>query len=84
VHCVPTHSTVSDLECALFVTHVFANHGMPKTAISDRGVPWNYQLWKNLLRALGIQHVMSTAYHPQTNGQTERTNKIPVECYAHI
>jgi hypothetical protein len=80
VHCVPTHSTVSGFECArLSVTHVLANHGMPKTVVSDRGVQSNNQFWKHLMRALGTQHVMSTAYHPQTDGQTERTNRALAE-----
>jgi hypothetical protein len=80
VHCVPTHSKVTAIEAArLFMTHVFANHGMPKHVITDRGVQWNNNFTKHLMRALGIRHHMSTAFHPQTDGQTERTNKTLVE-----
>jgi hypothetical protein len=76
VHCVPTaHKLIALGFAHLFVTHIFANHSMPRYVISDRGAQWNNHFWKHLARALGVKHHMSTAYHPQTDGQTERTNK---------
>ena len=43
--------------------------------ISDRGPQFNSQFWKELCNALQICHTMSTAFHPQTNGGTERVNR---------
>jgi hypothetical protein len=76
VHCVPTTHKLTALGFAhLFVTHIFANHDMPRHVISDRGAQWNNHFWKHLARALVVKHHMITAYHPQTDAQTERTNK---------
>jgi hypothetical protein len=52
---------------------------MPEEVITDRGVQFNSQFWKELCRQLGINHKMTSAYHPQTNGQTERINRVVSE-----
>ncbi|GJW28131.1 reverse transcriptase domain-containing protein [Tanacetum coccineum] len=58
-----------------FLKGLFARFGVPKALISDRGTYFcNSQLEKALLR-YGVTHRISTAYHPQTNGQTEVTNR---------
>ncbi|GJU36274.1 reverse transcriptase domain-containing protein [Tanacetum coccineum] len=58
-----------------FLKGLFARFGVPKALISDRGTHFcNSQLEKALLR-YGVTHRISTAYHPQTNGQTEVTNR---------
>ena len=49
---------------------------MPKIIISDRGTQFTSQFWVSLQHALGTQLRFSTAYHPQTDGQTERVNQI--------
>ena len=59
----------------LFVWNVYRLHGLPKTLISDRGTHWNNQFWHGVCELLGVEHRMSTAYHPQTDGQTERVNR---------
>ena len=51
-------------------------HGLPKTIISDRDVRFTSQFWKELCKRLDIKLNKSTAYHPQTNGQVERINRI--------
>ncbi|GJS18685.1 putative reverse transcriptase domain-containing protein [Tanacetum coccineum] len=58
-----------------FLKGLFARFRVPKALISDRGTHFcNFQLEKALLR-YGVTHIISTAYHPQTNGQTEVTNR---------
>ena len=59
----------------LFVDHIFRLHGLPDTIMSDRGSQFISALWEHLTSSLGITHKLSTAYHPQTDGQTERANQ---------
>ncbi|GAW03787.1 retrotransposon nucleocapsid protein [Lentinula edodes] len=54
---------------------------MPSDIVSDRGSLFVSQFWRELCRALGIESRLSTAYHPQTDGQTERVNQS-VEAFA--
>ena len=58
-----------------FLRTVFANHGMPDEIISDRDKLFTSQFWQSLTDQLGIKHKLSTSFHPQTDGQTERTNQ---------
>jgi hypothetical protein len=51
-------------------------HGIPKTIISDRGAQFIARFWEQLQYALGTKLIRSSAYHPQTDGQTERVNQI--------
>jgi len=50
-------------------------HGIPKKIISDRGPQFTSTFMGELCKALGIKRAMLTAYHPQTDGQTERINQ---------
>jgi hypothetical protein len=58
-----------------FLTHVWKLHGLPLETVSDRGRPFNNAFMKALYTRLGINPRFSTAYHPQTDGQTERVNQ---------
>ena len=58
----------------LFVREVFRLHGLPRDIITDRGSIFISDIWKNTAEKLGIERRLSTAFHPQTDGQTERTN----------
>jgi hypothetical protein len=49
---------------------------LTKTIISDRGAQFIAQFWEQLQHALGTKLIRSSAYHPQTDGQTERVNQI--------
>ena len=60
----------------LYVKEIVSKHGVPKRIVSDRGSVFTSEFWKQLQKALGTQLDFSTAYHPQTDGQTERTNQI--------
>ncbi|SJL01314.1 uncharacterized protein ARMOST_04634 [Armillaria ostoyae] len=63
--------------------HVYARHGMPQVVISDRGPQFVSAFMKELYRMLDISQNASTAFHPQTDGQTERVNQ-EVEKYLRI
>jgi hypothetical protein len=60
----------------IYVNEIVSKHGVPKRIVSDRGSIFTSAFWKHLQKALGTQLDFSTAYHPQTGGQTERTNQI--------
>ncbi|KAF7783141.1 hypothetical protein Agabi119p4_2517 [Agaricus bisporus var. burnettii] len=75
-HFIPTTETTSALGLAkLFRDHVWKLHGLPETVISDRGPQFAADFTKELNKMLGIDTRLSTAFHPQTDGQTERTNQ---------
>jgi hypothetical protein len=54
---------------------IVAAHGMPEGIVSDRDKLFTSRFWKSLMNQVGTEQKMSTAYHPKTNGQTERTNR---------
>ena len=60
----------------VYVKEIVSKHGVPKRIVSDRGSVFTSVFWRKLHEALGSQLDFSTAYHPQTGGQTERTNQI--------
>ncbi|KAD1040239.1 hypothetical protein E3N88_43388 [Mikania micrantha] len=57
-----------------YTDEVVMRHGVPILIISDRDSRFTSRFWKTLQNDLGTKIYMSTAYHPQTDGQTERTN----------
>jgi len=76
-HFAPTTDNVdAEGTVALFLKHVFSLHGLPDDVVSDRGVTFTAKFTQEILKALKIQQNLSTAYRPQTDGQTERTNAI--------
>jgi hypothetical protein len=54
----------------LYISHVVRYHGIPKTIISDRGSIFVAHFWEQLHECLGTHLIRSSAYHPQTDGQT--------------
>lgn len=75
-HFALTNATVDTNGIAdLMLQHVFRLHGLPRGVISDRGPQFASKLIKALYQKLGITSQLTTAYHPQANGQTERMNK---------
>lgn len=55
--------------------HVYRWVGLPESIVSDRGPQFVSEFWKEFCRILGIERKLSTAYHPQTDGQSEITNQ---------
>ena len=75
-HFIPTHTTVAAEGAAwLFLHQVWKLHGLPKCVISDCGPQFVARFTRELYRLLGIKLASSTAWHPQTDGQTERINQ---------
>ena len=67
----------------LYIDNVFIQFGLPDIIISDRGPQFTSNVFNGILDKIGIKHRMSTAYHPQTDGQTECYNLCDVgRCYA--
>ena len=60
----------------MFLYHVWKHHGLPKTIVSDRGTQFVSRLWQRLCQRLGISTKLSTAYHPETDGQSENSNQV--------
>ena len=57
----------------LYVKHIVCLHGVPVSIVSDRGSIFTSQFWQKLQEAMGTRLDFSTAFHPQTDGQSERT-----------
>ncbi|QRV80264.1 Retrotransposable element Tf2 protein [Ceratobasidium sp. AG-Ba] len=75
-HFIPClESTNAEGVADLFIKEVWKLHGLPKTTVSDRGPTFNSQFLKALYAKLGINPKFSTAFHPETDGITERTNQ---------
>jgi hypothetical protein len=76
-HLIPSESTIDAEGLAdLFMQHVFKLHGLPLTIVTDRGPQFAADFWGRLCSRLGIDRRLSTAFHPQTDGQTERVNAV--------
>ncbi|GLB34668.1 putative retrotransposable element tf2 155 kda protein type 1-like [Lyophyllum shimeji] len=75
-HFIPTHTTCTAMGAAnLYRKHVWKLHGLPDAFVSDRGPQFVAEFTRELYRLLGIKLSTSTAYHPQSDGQTERVNQ---------
>ncbi|MCI71289.1 retrotransposon protein, partial [Trifolium medium] len=57
----------------IYVDQIVRLHGIPSSLISDRDPRFTSRFWESLQEALGTKLRLSSAYHPQTDGQTERT-----------
>ena len=76
VHLVPSRTNYNASQLAeLMFEHVYKLHGLPKNIISDRDVLFTSTFWKRLHHLIGTKLRLSSAYHPQSDGSTERANR---------
>ena len=76
VHFAPAWDEMGSEEFAyLFLNEVFKRHGLPKQIVSDRGSIFDSAFFREVCRLLAATQCMSIAYHPQSDGQTEQSNR---------
>jgi transposase InsO family protein len=76
-HFIPVKTTYSKPQLAkLYMSRIVYLHGVPKKIVSDRGTQFILIFWERLHETLDTQLHFSSAYHPQTDGQTERVDQI--------
>jgi transposase InsO family protein len=76
-HFIPVKTTYSGPQLAeLYILRIICLHGVPKKIVSDRGTQFTLKFWKRFHETLDTQLHFSSAYHPQTDGLTERVNQI--------
>jgi hypothetical protein len=83
-HFVPClKSTDAPVFADMFLKHVIRLHGIPESLVSDRGSIFTSHFWKSLSSLMNVKPRLSTAFHPQTDGQTEKMNQT-LEQYLRI
>jgi len=81
---IPTHDTITSPELAkLFLLHMFSKHGVPAHVTSDRGTEFVSHFFRSLGKALDMRLHFTSGYHPEGDGQTERSNQT-LEQYLRI
>lgn len=83
-HFVATTMHVTGVQVAdMLIEHIFRLHGMPTELVSDRDPRFTGTFWQELMKAMQTRLAMSSAYHAQTDGQTERMNRLLEETLRH-
>jgi hypothetical protein len=76
-HFIPVKTTYSGAKLAeLYMSRIMCLHGVPKKIVSNRGSQFTSKFWEKLHEFMDTKLNFSSAYHPQTDGRTERTNQI--------
>src|SRR3954463_13607756 len=76
-HFIPVKTTFTSAKLAkIYMNRIVCLHGVPKSIVYDRGTQFTLHFWRQLNESLGTRLEFSTDFHPQTDGQTERTNQI--------
>jgi transposase InsO family protein len=85
VHFAPTTKTAgAEVIANVFVRTWYKHHGLPRIIISDRDRRFLSHFWQALFKSLGTELRFSTAFHPQTDGQSERANRTLEEVLRHF
>lgn len=85
VHVCPTVSSCDAPDIAqIFIRDVCRLHGLPKQVIHDRGTQFTSHFFTRLCQGFGVKQLPSTAFHPQTDGQTERVNRVLEDVLRHF
>ena len=85
IQIIPTVSTLTAEQLAeLFFEKWYCINGLPLDIVSDRDKLFMSRFWKSLHALTGIKLKMSTSYHPETDGSSERTNKTVIQCIRYI
>jgi transposase InsO family protein len=85
IRIIPTKTTLTAEELAVvFFSEWYCENGLPLDIISDRDKLFISKFWKHLMTLTGVKHKLSTSYHPQSNGASERTNKTVLYPPPHI
>ncbi|KAI3359441.1 hypothetical protein L3Q82_002949 [Scortum barcoo] len=66
------------------INQVFRSHGLPTNIVSDRGLQFVSVFWKEFCHILGATVSLSSGYHPESNGQTERLNQELETCLRYL
>lgn len=75
-HFIPCNTTIGEGGTAkLFHDHIWSKYGLPRQVITDRDARWTGSFWEHLTSLIGIQRSLTTAYHPQADGQSEIMNQ---------
>jgi hypothetical protein len=85
VHHVATREQglTPDVVASIFFNTVVKHHGVPRSIVSDRDTRFTSRFWTALMTTMGVQLKMSTSHHPQTDGQTERANRVLEDVLRH-
>uniref|UniRef100_A0AAV1UCS5 Integrase catalytic domain-containing protein n=1 Tax=Peronospora matthiolae TaxID=2874970 RepID=A0AAV1UCS5_9STRA len=77
VHLVAVPETITASGCAcVFIDTIFRLHGLPRELVSDRDPRFTADFWRSVFKSLGTRLKMSTSDHPESDGQTERANRV--------
>ncbi|CAI5704489.1 unnamed protein product [Peronospora effusa] len=77
VHLVAVPESIPAEGCArVFIDTIFRLHSLPRELVSDRDSRFTAEFWRSVFQTLGTRLTMSTSDHPETDGQTERANRV--------
>jgi hypothetical protein len=86
-HFIPlSHPFTAAVVAKVFFDNIYKLHSLPESIISDRDKIFTSNLWRELFKVLKVSLSMSSSYHPQNDGQTERVNQCMetfLRCYVH-